>query len=182
MSSEEWKNCGLTYKVAHNTKWLLIFHHEVTEGKFSPQTAAFNLQKGKFSYIARISDKNYVKRFNESYEFLLEYPKERPNEYNRWIQANDPMTEWDSNISETKATGFSPVSLSWNDCFGGLMRNHCNSSLLNGQTGDDRWNFAIGDWSSSFIDNEGVTPGPILNRIENGGYDYNYQRVTSVYL
>ena len=45
MTEEKWKNCGLTYKIAHSTKWLLIFHHEVSEGKFSKDNAAFNLQK-----------------------------------------------------------------------------------------------------------------------------------------
>ena len=179
MSDEEWKNCGLTYKVAHDTKWLLIFHHEVSEGKFSRETAAFNLKKNKFSYISRISDPHYVNRFNESYEFLLEYP-EFPGQYNRWIQDKDPMSEWDSNITGTKASGFSPVNLSWKDNFGGLMRDHYNSSLLNGQTGSYLWHYAIGDWSSFYIDQEGVTPGITFNTDEYGGFEY--KMVKSIFL
>ena len=88
------------------------------------------------------------------------------------------MSEWDSNITGTNATGFSPVSLSWKDRFGGLMRNHIDRSLLNGQTGSFNWNYAIEDYSS--IDNQGVTPGVVLNQNENG--DYQYKMVTSVLL
>ena len=178
MTEEKWKNCGLTYKIAHSTKWLLIFHHEVSEGKFSKDNAAFNLQKNKFSYISRISDYHYVNRFNESYEFLLEYPKEFPGEYNRWIQDKDPMSEWDSNITGTNATGFSPVSLSWKDRFGGLMRNHIDRSLLNGQTGVWFWNYAIGHISSQYISDEHKSPGPIYIK----GNEQIHHHVSSIYL
>ena len=179
MPDEIWKNCGLIYKIAHETKWLLIFHHEASTGKFTMETAAFNLEKNKFSYISRISNPRYVKRFNDSYEFLLEYPNEFQGEYNRWLQDKDPTTEWDNGIDGIQASGFSPIFLNWKDNFGGLMRDSSNSALLNGQTKSVNWNYAIGDCSNEYI-SSGVTPG-ITENIDSKG-NYKTTRVTSVYL
>ena len=177
MSDEVWQNCGLTYKISHDTKWLLIFQHNASRGAFTRETAEFNLEKGKFSYLSRISDTRYVKRFNDSYEFLLEYPAQFQDEYNRWIQSKDPLSEWDNNITGTIANGFSPVHLDWPANFGGLMRNNYNTSLLNGQTGNWKWNYAIGDWSDEFIQNN-ETPGPTFQ----DGDKYSVKRVTVVFL
>ena len=154
MSGEIW-NCGKhTYKVQFDTKWMLIFQHNTSYGPFTELTAPLCFQKGKISYLARISDNNYVKRYDANYEFLLEYPDEFPGEYNHWIQTKDPLSESGRNESGLTATGFQPVNLSWSYMFGGLMLNHYKTSLLDGQTGTWNWNYAIGDWSLAYIPSE----------------------------
>ena len=153
----EWK-CGyFVYKYQHNALWLLILQHNFSYGVFTQDTAKFSLSLGRFSLLSQISNEKFIKRYNKSYEFLLEYPVEFPNEYNHWIQSKDPMSEWDREEVGLTATGFSPVKLSWSNLFGGLMRNMYKTSLLDGETGYWNWNFAIGDWTSK----GGVSPGPL---------------------
>ena len=160
LGEDKWQIGKLTYKYALDKQWLLIFQHNTSYGIFSKTTAEFNLQKGKFSYLSRISDPLYVKRFNESYEFLLEYPVEFPNQYNHWIQSCDPLSEWDRDQTGFTAPNYEPVNVSWSIGFGGLLRNHYGMSLLDGKTGSWNWNYAIGDWSIQYILSNGKTPGP----------------------
>ena len=176
MAAEVW-NCGkFTYKVQFNTKWMLIFQHNTSKGIFSQKTAELNFEKGKFSYLSRISDPTYVKRFDQNYEFLLEYPVEFSGQFNHWFQSKDPLSEWDKNETGVKATGFEEINLSWKTEFGGLMRNHYKTSLLDGQTGTWNWNYAIGDWDPYYIvDGDHKTPGIVEE-------DQIYIHVSSIYL
>ena len=121
---------------------MLIFQHNISYGFFSKENASFNIQKGKFSFFSQLSNSFYVHRFNESYEFLLEYPKELPGDYNRWIQNSNPLseTEIDGKIGQT-ASGFTPIFLTWPDYFGRLMKSISNQCLIDGQTGTGNWNY-----------------------------------------
>ena len=178
MPGEVWRCGQLTYKVQFDTKWLLVFQHNTSYGAFTRSTALLNFGKGKFSYLSRISDPHYVKRYNESYEFLLEYPIELPGGYNHWIQAKDPLSEADRNKTGLTATDFKPVNLSWGDGFGGLMSTSHSACLLDGQTGIWNWNYAIGHISSQYISDEKKSPGPIIRQ----GSEVEYIFVTSIYL
>ena len=173
-----WTSGINTYKIFSNSLWLLVFQHNTSYGKFDQSTAKFNLKKGKFSYLSIISNPKLIRRFSESYEFILEYPVEFPNQYNHWIQSKDPIYDSSTETNSYEASGFRPINLSWPDNFGGLTNNHLNYSLLDGQKSDSRWNYAIGDWYDRYIDTEGKTPGPVF-----GDYlIYDTVHVTSIYL
>ena len=178
MTGDIWIVHELTYKIQFGTKWLLVFQHNISYGTFTNSTASLNFKKGKFSYSSRISNPHYVKRFNENYEFLLEYPVEFPDGYNRWIQTKDPLSETDRNETGLQASGFKPVNLSWDYAFGGLMRTSHGSSLLDGQTGSWYWNYAIGHISSQYIFDEKKSPRPLL-RDDNETHAIH---VSSIYL
>ena len=159
--NQTWKTGIYQYKVEHNALWLLAFQHNTALGPFNSQNVKYHLQPGKFSILSRISNSHYVKRFNESYEFLLEYPNEFQGEYNRWLQNKDPDLEQDEDNTHIKADGFTPIALSWSYGFGGLMKSVWPASYLDGQTGSKHWFYAIGDLSDQYYPN---TPGPFTEQ------------------
>ena len=100
--------------------------------------------------------------------YLSQY-KVDPNKYNHWLQTLNPLKDQQINGVSKHATGYSPVHLDFKDLnFEGLMRGSQEKSLVDGNIGTDRWNYAIGDFSGKF---DPKTPGP------SGGGD-----VTQVYL
>ena len=122
-----------------------------------------------------LSSPNHINRYNESYEFLLEYPKEAPNEYNRWIQNIDPLTLSEKNMTE--APGFIPIHLNWNP-FQGLLLSSGNTALLDGCVGSHYWWYAIGDYSGYY---KNCTPGPLFPKGDNIE-DFKRLNVTEVSL
>ena len=161
MNNETWKHGIFTYKVEHGTKWLLVFQHSTKNGFFTQEKASFNLQKGKFSILKWISNFHYIKRYNSSFEFLLEYPEDFPNKSNRWLQSVNPLDETDYNTTTSGslfyAEGFSKYWLDFSNRFGGLLRSHSGLCLLDGELGYWNWWYAIGDWRGQYVDK---TPGP----------------------
>ena len=115
-----------------------------------------------------MSNQHYVHRYNpENYEFLLEYPDDFPGKYNRWTQTKDPLDDPEENVggsSVQKAQGYTKVKLSWESKFGGLMLSISPNTLLDGQTGDSNYRYAIGQ----FVDKWNHTlAGPITEQVEN---------------
>ena len=178
MNAEVWSHKIFTYKIEHGTKWLLLFQHYPKNGFFTRQNAAFNLQKGKFSIVNLIGNTHYVKRYNSSFEFLLEYPNEYPNQYNRWIQDINPLDKYDKNATnpetDYKVPGFWPIHLNFTD-FGGLLRSHSYSSLLDGKIGEIYWWYAIGDWTGRYSPNTAGPTGTGVSAV------YLWIRVSSPY-
>lgn len=154
----------------HDVLWLLVYNLTTKFGHFNDKNhAGFSFDEGKFSIVSKLSNRKYVNRFNDSFEFLLEYPNEHPNKYNHWLQRKDPLNDKQIiDVSKT-ATGYSPVHIDFSACgWGGLMKGTEANSLIDGNIGTGYWNYAIGDF---YDDGSGKTPGP------GGGHD-----VTKVYL
>ena len=63
-----------TFKNAYNATWLKVYDFFPGFGKFSKDEASFCLNKNRFSIFSLIKDTSVVRRFNESYEFVIEYP------------------------------------------------------------------------------------------------------------
>ena len=94
---------------------------------------------------------------------MLEYPG-IPG-YNRWKQSIFPTKE-PNNISKSAATGYSPVSISWNGSFwGGLSRSISIYALLDGsfdkKSQNFAWYYVVGFLSTCSISSyQKVFPGP----------------------
>lgn len=158
------KESWMIVKNDPNIVWLLVYNLTTKFGHFSNKThAGFSFEEGKFSIMSELSNRKYVNRYNESYEFLLEYPNEHANKYNHWIQSKDPLQDKQViGVSKT-ATGYSPIHIDFDTCgWGGLMKGTEEYSLVDGNIGTQYWNFAIGDF---YENNSGKTPGP------SGGQD-----------
>ena len=153
----------LTFKVAHGALWQLIFQHNTSCGYFTKENAEFNVEEGRFNFIKYIDSRKYVNRYNSSYEFLLEYPVEFPNQYNRWIQLVNPL-EIDEESGLSSVPGFSPDHIDFPNLFGGLAKSNSGSCLLDGELGTKNWCYAIGDWNGYYSPR---TPGPHPDRVKS---------------
>ena len=182
--SEIWKNGIYTYKIYLDTQWLLIFYHNASKGFFNDrEDAKYSIRPGLYSILSRISNERYVHRFDiNKYEFLLEYPDDYKGQYNRWSQSKDPLKDPEEKLGGVdyqKATGFNKDKLSWEEKFGGLMLSVSNSTLLDGQTGEAYFRYAIGDYTNT---RNGKIPGPVDN---NGVHDVSsvslWIRISSPY-
>ena len=155
---------NMVYKYQHGACWQLVFRHDVSYGFFSTkEEASYNLDENKFSLLSKMSDPLTFSNFHSNrYEFLLEYPKEHPGEYNRWIQQNNPMKEQEYETANgKKVDGYTEIHADWTgNYWGGLVSSSSGSSVLDGSTYIGYWHFAIGDYCGEF---ETKTPGPGYN-------------------
>jgi hypothetical protein len=155
---ETWKSSYRTFKIDHGVMWLKVYDLNATNGKFTKEEAYFCLNKNKFSLLSHLGDSKLIKRYNSSYEFLLEYPENYEGEYNRWLQEKNPFDDIET-YESTQATGYVPIHISWSSYkWGGLMKDSNERSLLNGEIGRWNWHYAIGDYT--YLDYANSTPGP----------------------
>ena len=151
-----------TFKNDYDAYWLKVYDFSPKFGKFLKDETSFCLNKNKFSIFSLLKNKNVVHRFNETYEFLLEYPLEYPGKYNRWTQSKDPLDYADFNNSGyANVSGYTPMHIDWAG-FGGLMRSYSGQCLIDGNIGSWHWDFAFGDYSTGYA---GQTPGPSCVRV-----------------
>ena len=148
------------FKIDHGVTWLLVFYHNASNDIiFTSSDEARNCNnEEKFSILNEIDNRM---RIDNAYEFLLEYPKDYPGQYNRWTQNWNPL---ESNTRNEE--GFHFIHLGWeNYLFEGLAlsctsTSSCCTTLLDG-TSDETWWYSIG--MCSFCDtNYGLKkpPGP----------------------
>ena len=121
----------------------------------------------KFSILDQLEN---FRGTDNKFEFLLEYPDDFPNEYNRWKQTDNPVT-----VSEViggdpyKAAGYESVHIDWDsnrtdssicNTFSGLLRSSRSSTytLIDGSIGHGNWHTAIGAMSSW----NGGVPSPMI--------------------
>ena len=76
-------NYKYQYKYQYGCYWLRVFHHKSLDGSviFDENEAKNCDLENKFSILDEIS---LHMRYNDKYEFLLEYPLDYPNKYIRW--------------------------------------------------------------------------------------------------
>ena len=157
IEKESWNDGKYQYKVEYNTKWMLVFQHNTSFGYFTEENADYNFEKGKFSILRNLGNPSVIKRFNKSFEFLLEYPAEFPGQYNRWIQSANPFDVLDVHDQKYIAPGYTPIHINFSSFFGGLVKSTSNRCLLDAEPGYVYWNYGIGDWSGTYSPN---TTGP----------------------
>ena len=149
----------------NGSQWIKIFYQDYTNKEdFENESEALDSNTStKFSIIGEAPR---FKRYNGKYEFILYYPY-KPNEYNQWKQTLFPLYDLDSN-SKSTAIGFSPIHLSWNESFGGLVKNNNETSannivsnLLDGSVGTNIWYYCIAKYKENNQWKDSTIPGPL---------------------
>ena len=152
------------YKRFKNVNWLLIFYHN-TNTLFDSSNEALNCNtKDKFSILNEISP---FFKIHDKYEFLLEYPKDYPDEYIQWTQSLFPL-ENEEKEGENTAKDYKPIHVpSYENKFGGLVKTKipnsagCISTLLDGNPGHLYWFYSIGMYSKcDTVYGQDKAPGP----------------------
>lgn len=144
--------------------WARVFYHNNKSGTvlFSSYTEAQNCSDpNKYSRLYLLDQ---FKGSNGKYEFMLTYPQEYPNKYNRWIQKNNPCKEFVTQTSDGAGTaeGYAAVTVPWtSNYWGGLTRQNSTESsksgcYLSGSVGHGNWFYAIGAYEAW----SGAIPGP----------------------
>jgi len=129
-------------KVEHGTHWLLAFYHNSTGGVFfENHNEAINCDGlQKYSILSEIDERF---KFNNKFEFLLEYPGRAGS--NRWVQTLNPL--FDQERKGYKATGYANIWANWTvNSWGGLVKSlDSDCTLLDGAAGQTPfWWYSIG--------------------------------------
>lgn len=168
--NEDVENSGATIVDKYGAEWLEVFYHNNKSGTilFANETEALHTNSQyKFSILDQLEN---FRGTDNKFEFLLEYPDDFPNEYNRWKQTDNPVT-----VSEViggdpyKAAGYESVHIDWDsnrtdssicNTFSGLLRSSRSSTytLIDGSIGHGNWHTAIGAMSSW----NGGVPSPMI--------------------
>ena len=151
----------------YNARWLQVFHHNTNNNTvwFKNEAEASHCNSiYKFSILDQLE---YFRNKDGNFEFLLEYPIDFPNKYNRWIQSDNPATTIENNTSSgSPATGYTAIHIDWADHFwGGLLKSSPGDSnpartLIDGSTNHGNWYYSIGCYNNVKNDWENSMPGP----------------------
>ena len=163
-----WRDGVFEYKIEKDSLWMLVFEHNTTtHGFFANKTdAEFKLERGKFSLLSKLSDKSFVHRFNESYEFLHEYPDNYTHLSNHWLQSVDPFLQlWSTNNENELAPGFIDLGLQISPNFHGLMKDdYPEKSLIDG-IASNNWYWGIGDYCKQYNPLTAGPPGFLVSSV-----------------
>ena len=149
----KFSECGLLEemetKYFENAVWAKVFDHNVNGGNTV------------FNSIDEVKNCNTTNKYSRLYlldsfktkdgkiEFLLEYPDDVPNKYNRWKQTNNPFNEY-MGSGTRPVTGYEAVHIDWSGSYWGGLERHLedptsfNEAYLDGSVGHTNWYFAIG--------------------------------------
>lgn len=137
----------------YNARWLQVFHHNTNNNTvwFKNETEALHCNSiYKFSILDQLE---YFRNKDGNFEFLLEYPIDFPNKYNRWIQSDNPATTIENNTSSgSPATGYTAIHIDWTDnLWGGLLKGNYSGKFcfIDGTTNHGNWHYAIGCYDNT---------------------------------
>lgn len=94
----------------YGAKWYRVFHHNTngdTVWFTDADEALYCTEQHKFSRLNTLE--NY-RCSDGKFEFLLEYPIEHPNKYNRWKQTDNPVNVQEV-IGTMQAGGYTPIHI-----------------------------------------------------------------------
>lgn len=152
-------------KYFESAEWAKIFEHNNHAGTVLFTSLNECLYSETLDKYSRLYLLDSFKNVNNKYEFLLEYPDNYTDQYNRWIQNNNPCKEFvpTTSAGDGIAYGYEAVHIDWTGHYwGGLTRQNSDESViyptyLSGSVGHANWWFAIG---SSSVHAGGI-PGPV---------------------
>lgn len=169
--------------------FLKIFHHDISAGYFTKETAKYNPNNPKlFSIISTIND-NY--KIDNKFTFLVYW--DDPATYNIWKQDLNPINDPEDSRSNKKTTGFIPIiskatSIHSQCLWGGLALSNNIKSLLDGCIKHNDWVYSIGMTQYGVVWDNGYIPSPqgaaktatlwvrvLLNMYTSEGQSNNYQ-------
>lgn len=188
--SDEQINLGPTIINKYGAQWLEVFYHNNHSGTvlFADREEAMHTIRNKDKYSILDCLEQYRGKDNK-FEFLLEYPTENPNQYNRWKQTSNPLETkdtrndvgWDdSSIVE----GCEPIHLDWltrGNKWCGLISSIAEQCLIDGTIGTN-WHFAIGANTSYLLNGFIGIPGPRLKKDNTNMPAQNYIIQNDVHL
>ena len=151
----------LVIKRKYGIRWILIFFHDSSTGKFYNDTTAYHYVNPDDPYMySIIGDMRYKHRYRGSYEYLIEYPA--LSGYNQWIQTIDiGSTSSDQTASDI---GYKDLHIDFphRDFYGISKSLSTKYTVFDGSphlgnTNDNYW-FSIG--AKEGYSNETDFPGP----------------------
>lgn len=157
--SDEQINLGPTIINKYGAQWLEVFYHNNHSGTvlFSNKEEAMHTIGNKDKYSILDCLEQYRGKDNK-FEFLLEYPTDFPNTYNRWKQTDNPAEVKETNIIDEiggggldtstvfpNAKGYEPIHIDMDgnsgnqQRWGGLLLSSRPETLIDGSVGSDHW-------------------------------------------
>lgn len=137
----------------YNARWLQVFHHNTNNNTVWFKNAAEALHCNTTYKFSILDQLEYFRNKDGNFEFLLEYPIELPNKYNRWIQSDNPATTTEVDTSSgSPATGYTAVHIDWNNhLWGGLLKGNFSGKFcfMDGDTNHGNWHYAIGCYDNT---------------------------------
>lgn len=150
-----------SYKIInkYNAIWLQVFHHDTNNNTvwFADEAEALNCNSQyKFSILDQLEG---FRGSDGKFEFLLEYPQDLPNEYNRWKQTDNPVTTTEKdNSTASPANGYEAIHVDWTTSgWGGLLKSIKQGeksrpfTFIDGVTNHNNWYYAIGCYDNSSL-------------------------------
>lgn len=154
----------------YDATWLRVFHHNTNNNTvwFADEAEALHCNSQyKYSILDELEK---FRNENNNFEFLLEYPQDLPDEYNRWIQSDNPATTLeDVTLNGSKsANGYTAIHIDWNyNYWGGLLKTvkgagstHPARTFIDGSVNHGNWYYAIGCYNNVTNDWQDVLAGP----------------------
>lgn len=192
--NDEQIKLGPTIINKYGAQWLEVFYHNNHSGTvlFTNKEEAMHTIGNKDKYSILDCLEQYRGKDNK-FEFLLEYPTDIPEKYNRWKQQDNPaevkevlVESSTSTIIFPNAKGYEPIHIDWdgNDknqqVWGGLLLSSRSETLIDGAIGNTVWFWsigALGNWIDASTNNLGV-PGPTFS----GGHSVAIQNDIHLYV
>ena len=150
-------------KYFEGAAWIKIFEHNNHAGTVLFTSVDEALHSETLDKYSRFYLLDYFKNVNDKYEFLLQYPDNYTDKYNRWIQNLNPCNEYITPTSSgTPADGYTAIHIDWtSNYWGGLTRQNSSATsnyltYLSGSTGHSNYWFAVAAFSAY----QGGIPGP----------------------
>lgn len=159
----------------YDADWVKVFHHNTNNGTewFADENEALYCNTDyKYSILKFLEN---FRQDDGKFEFLLEYPQDFPNQYNRWKQTANPATTEEDPSAGGPAEGFEEIHLDWKaNNFKGLLKSKPQTStglirtFIDGTTNYSNWFYAIGCYNNSETDWHNRMPGPYVKDITDG--------------
>lgn len=137
-------------------KWVEVFYHNTNNNTewFENEAEALHCTS-QYKY-SRLDCLEQYRQSDGKFEFLLEYPIEHPEEFNRWKQTDNPVkVEEIQSASGSPANGYEPIHVDWTEQYwGGLLKSSSNNlhgvtGLLDGLTNHNNFFFSIGRFDTA---------------------------------
>lgn len=165
--NEDVENSGATIVDKYGAEWLEVFYHNNKSGTIlfaNEQEVLHTNSQYKFSILDQLEN---FRGTDNKFEFLLEYPTEIPNKYNRWKQSDNPVEVQEvidnDTASTTFANGYEAIHIDWTGQYwGGLLRtagSNADWTYIDGSVGHTNWHFSIGQMKEYFPSDPHL-PGP----------------------